>query len=121
MTDEQEKAIKRLEKRIKDNEDYKTTQVWLTDDVMATQTVLSLIKEQESEIEKYKALYKRALSDLVKADKQIALIIDEFYKKAKISTKCYLQKSVEKCLKYKNCKDCIKQYFENKVNSSEQN
>lgn len=69
MTDEQEKAIKRLEKRIKDNEDYKTTQVWLTDDVMATQTVLSLIKEQEAEIKKYKALYKRALSDLVKAEK----------------------------------------------------
>lgn len=44
-------------------------------------------------------------------DKQIDLIIDEFYKKAKISTRCYLQKSVEKCMKYKNCKDCIKQYF----------
>ena len=50
MTTEQEKAIKRLEKRIKDNEDYKTTQVWLTDDVVATQTVLSLIKDQADRI-----------------------------------------------------------------------
>ena len=46
MINEQREAINRLEKRIKDNKDYKTTQVWLTDDVVATQIVLSLIKEQ---------------------------------------------------------------------------
>lgn len=51
MTNEQREAIDRLEKRIKDNEDYKTTQVWLTDDIVATQAVLSLIKEQQEEIE----------------------------------------------------------------------
>ena len=47
MTTEQEKAIKRLEKRIKDNEDYKIMQVWLTDDVVATQEVLSMLKEKD--------------------------------------------------------------------------
>ena len=47
LSEEEKKAIERLEKRIKDNEDYKTTQVWLTDDVVATQAVLSLIKEQQ--------------------------------------------------------------------------
>ena len=40
----------------------------------AIETVLSLIKEQEEEIENYKTLYERALLDLIKADKQIYLI-----------------------------------------------
>ena len=31
LSEEEKEAIERLEKRIKDNEDYKTTQVWLTD------------------------------------------------------------------------------------------
>lgn len=52
MTKEQEKAIKRLEKRIKDNEDYKTTQVWLTDDVVAVETVLNMLKEKDADIKK---------------------------------------------------------------------
>lgn len=120
MLNEQREAIEICkEKIIKPFYDFPNpTSIELKDtEVEAIEIVLSLIKEQQAEIEKYKALYKRALSDLVKADKQIALIIDEFYKKAKIGTKCYLQKSVEKCMKYKNCKDCIKQYFANKVNS----
>ena len=88
-------------------------------------TVLSLIKEQQEKIAKYEKIYKeydcyRWVKELDKKDKQIDLIIDEFYKKAKISTKCYLQESVEECMKYKNCKECLKQYFANKVNSSEQ-
>ena len=52
MTKEQGKAIERLEKRIKDNEDYKTTQVWLTDDVSAVYTVLNMLKEKDKEIDK---------------------------------------------------------------------
>lgn len=32
MNEEEKNVIERLRKRIKDNEDYKTTQVWLTDD-----------------------------------------------------------------------------------------
>ena len=52
MTKEQEEAIERLEKRIKDNEDYKTTQVWLTDDVSAVYTVLNMLKDYVKEIEK---------------------------------------------------------------------
>lgn len=46
-------------------------------------TVSSLIKEQQEEIEKYKTLYDRALSDVVKADKQIDLMAEIFYKKFK--------------------------------------
>lgn len=51
MKKEQEKAIERLKKRIKDNEDYKTTQVWLTDDVSAVYTVLSMLKGKDKEID----------------------------------------------------------------------
>lgn len=63
MTKEQEEAIERLEKRIKDNEDYKTTQVWLTDDVSAVYTVLNMLKEKDE-------LYHKALGDLAKADRE---------------------------------------------------
>lgn len=56
MTNEQREAIDRLKKRIKDDEDYKTTQVWLTDDVVATQVVLSLIKEQQEKLAKYEKI-----------------------------------------------------------------
>ena len=69
MTKEQREAVDRLEKRIKDNKDYKTTQVWLTDDVVATQTALSLIKEQQEEIDM--------------KDKQIDLMAELVYKRFK--------------------------------------
>ena len=67
------------------------------------QTVLSMLQEQQEENKK--------------KDKIIDLIINEFYKRVKISENCYIQKSkgINDCLKYKNCKDCIKQYFERKV------
>lgn len=58
--------------------------------------------------------------ELEKKDKIIDLSVRELYKRAHISTKCYLQTNIEKCMKYKNCIECLKQYFENKVNSSEQ-
>ena len=46
-------------------------------------TVLSLIKEQQEEISKYKTLYERALSDVVKTDKQIDLMAELVYKRFK--------------------------------------
>lgn len=85
MTSEQEKAIKRLEKRIKDNEDYKTTQVWLTDDVSAVYTVLNMLKENSEEIKNYKKkntelsnqmlmLYKEQDNNAARIDKKNAEI-----------------------------------------------
>ena len=81
MTNEQREAIDRLNKfktieilygntfamHIKQ---LKTLQVDLD-------TILSLIKEQQEETDKYKTLYERALTDLVKADKQIELMADK--------------------------------------------
>lgn len=117
MTNEQRKAIEDVEEFNKkfDCGKYKKS----------IDTVLSLIKENQKEIEGLKNINRNQSKDIKKAvdytfelnkeidkkDKQIDLIIDEFYKKAKISTKCYLQESIEECMKYKNCKECLKQYF----------
>lgn len=52
---------------------------------------------------------------LKEKDKIIDLLIKELYTKAHISTRCYLQTSTEECMKYKNCYECIKKYFEKKA------
>lgn len=71
MTNEQREAIELLE-GIRDN--TWTTKYIMSSDSKKADTVLSLIKENQIETEKYKTLYERALSDLIKADKQIDLI-----------------------------------------------
>lgn len=95
MTKEQREAIKSL------NEFANTKYGAFT--AKEGQTVLNLIQEQQEENKK--------------KDKIIDLIINEFYKRVKINENCYIQKSkrIEDCLKHKNCKECIKQYFERKV------
>lgn len=145
MTKEQEEAIERLEKRIKDNEDYKTTQVWLTDDVSAVYTVLNMLKEKDVEIEELKAnnestwklnarLTHRHLSDIFKIkqkDKQIDLILDKLNENyTDVFKNNEVKGIIEIYEKIKNTsnlsgiklrKECIKQYFERQLNSSEQN
>ena len=125
MTKEQEEAIERLEKRIKDNEDYKTTQVWLTDDVSAVYTVLNMLKEKDEEIEKLKVenenvwklnanMSQRHLSDIFrikKKDKQIDLMADFIDKTGagRRAFSCTFRKN-DKCNE-NGCRYCIKQYF----------
>ena len=85
MTNEQREAIEFLEfykqhclkKEIENMDNYETIH---DGDFVSKNldTVLSLIKEQQEEIEKYKTLYDRALSDVVKADKQIDLMARAF-------------------------------------------
>ena len=140
MTKEQEEAIERLEKRIKDNKDYKTTQVWLTDDVSAVYTVLNMLKEnsaeieqkntelaeKSAEIEKYKSLYNKALEDLVKADREnienkkvIDLMVKAMNKIQDPQVCKYCDNNINLnhgyCTDAKKCKEGIKQYFESKV------
>ena len=92
LSEEEKKAIERLEKRIKDNEDYKTTQVWLTDDIVAVDTVLNLITKLQKENEE--------------KDKQIDLMAEIFYKRFK----------AELLLEYGfESEEQLKQYFERKV------
>ena len=80
MTNEQREAIEICkEKIIESFYDFPNpTSIELKDtDVEAIEIVLSLIKEQQEETDKYKTLYERALTDLVKADKQIELMADK--------------------------------------------
>lgn len=115
MTNEQREAIEICkEKIIESFYDFPNpSSIELKDtDVEAIEIVLSLIKEQEIEIEK--------------KDKQIDLMAEsiELQQYANIDTSnldlvCEKLKCNKKCELVK--KDCIKQYFEDKVNSSEQN
>ena len=127
MTKEEE-AKERLEKRIKDNEDYKTTQVWLTDDVSAVYTVLNMLKEKNKEIaclkqagETTEETYKR---ELEKKDKEIDLILDKLNENyTDVFKNNEVKGIIEIYEKIKNTsnlsgiklrKECIKQYFERK-------
>ena len=122
MTNEQRETIDRLERYlIADKINLYTTV--RTDDL---DTVLSLIKEQQEEIEGVKdkeVLIKRYFKkcDLIKQkDKQIDLMADniELQQYANIDTSdldliCESLNCNKKCELIK--KDCIKQYFERKV------
>ena len=74
MTKEQEEAIEKLRYV---NRWYDCNNYYSRYELDCIDTVLSLIKAQQEEISKYKTLYERALSDVVKADKQIDLMADE--------------------------------------------
>ena len=107
MTNEQRKAIDRLKDDIKyadmrDTVDDDCTICFIDD----LDTVLSLIKKQQEEIENTKELYDRALSDLVKADKQIDLMAELVYKRFK--AELLLEYGFEN-------EEQLKQYFERKV------
>ena len=65
MTNEQRVRVDRLERYLIGDRTNIYTKVRVND----LDTALSLIKEQQGEMEKYKSLYDRALSDVVKADK----------------------------------------------------
>ena len=103
MTTEQREAIEKLEYV---NRWYDCNNYYSRYELDCIDTVLSLIKAQQEEISKYKTLYERALSDVVKTDKQIDLMAEIFYKRFK----------AELLLEYGfESKKEIKQYFERKV------
>ena len=89
MTNEQREAIRQCELYVQakatiqlvDEIDGKLA--FKSCDTSAIDTVLSLIKAQQEEISKYKTLYERALSDVVKTDKQIDLMAELVYKRFK--------------------------------------
>ena len=83
------------------------------EDLKSLDTVLSLIKEQQEEISKYKTLYERALSDVVKADKTIDLMAEQLG-----GLTIWNSKKEEPLIL--TDKEDVKQYFEQKVKSSKQ-
>ena len=81
------------------------------------QALKNTIKSQAKQIENTKALYDRALSDLVKADKQIDLYIEELISNE--FDRC-CQECCKECEKDKDTlSSCIKQYFERKVENEQ--
>ena len=131
MTNEQREAIEICkEKIIESFYDFPNpTSIELKDtDVEAIDTVLSLIKEQEEEIAKYEKIYKeydcyRWVKELNKKDKQIDLMA-KFINKVwcdypgsifkKLKDDGFNTNECSNCVG-KVCKNCIKQYFERKV------
>ena len=120
MTNEQREAIDRLNKFKTIEILYGNTFAMHIEQLKTLQvdldTVLSLIKEQQEEISKYKTLYERALSDVVKTDKQIDLMADEIIMTKPINCTKTNEFSTKK--NYMS-KEEIKQYFERKVENVE--
>ena len=96
LSEEEKKAIKLLED-IKNNS--WTTKYIMSSDSKNADTVLSLIKEQQEEIEK--------------KDKQIDLMAEYISKRDVEEDICMKNKTnPDWCNEdYTNCQDCIKQYF----------
>ena len=124
MTTEQRKAIENLSEIVnlskeelqKENENI--TAILDYEDLKSLDTVLSLIKEQQGEIEGLKnkeVLIKRYFKkcDLIKQlTKQIDLMAEYWNTGLAMCDNC--DRIVEKYEK-NNCKDCIKQYFADKA------
>ena len=127
MTNEQREAIEYIQKQIDyfkeqikfieavDCDYYEEEYELYKNRIKQFSTVLSIIKEQQEEIEKYEKIYKeydcyRWVKELDKKDKQIDLMV-EYIDKIDVSEDICEGKTM--C--DENCKDCIKQYFERKV------
>lgn len=108
MTNEQREAIKYLKESVLI---YKNAIPKMSNTI---DTVLSLIKAQQEEISKYKTLYERALSDVVKADKQIYLMADYINKIAND----IMKKVKEDDVSHYSLNGAIMLYFKRKAESS---
>ena len=129
MTKEQEEAIETMRHWI-DFEKHNRDKINKADDLIKIQeTVLSMLKqnsveiaEKSAEIEKYKYLYQKALDNTIKADreniqlkKQIDLMAEKIHQLGSdYDDFCIDTVWNEDC--DEDCKECIKQYFERKVN-----
>ena len=109
MTKEEEKAIEIVAKYLNFNEICGTRNF-----KEALETVLNMLKEKDK-------LYHKALGDLVKADreniqlkKQIDLMAEEINETDRGYTD-YCEMKIE-C--DRNCKDCIKRYYERKATNN---
>ena len=119
MTNEQREAIDRLNKD--KNKPLACGDITIVN-IADLDTVLSLIKEQEEEIEKYEKIYKeydcyRWVKELNKKDKQIDLMANSILAREIGKNSCQFNKTCTKFEKGRDihCKHCIEQYFERKV------
>lgn len=95
---------------------YSTKKVEKTIDEESYIAIKHILSDYKRLQEEYKAVdyeCSRLERKEVEMEKIIDLIIKDLYKQAHISTRCYLQISIEECMKNKNCIECLKQYFIN--------
>lgn len=143
MTNEQREAIDKLNKDKKCSLDYEGYITIVR--VANLDTVLSLIKEQDKQIENTTENYKNLIADVSMLAKELGLeddaTIDEIYiaiktlkqkdKQIDLMAEYMIKQDIEEdiCMKnrinadlcnenYTNCKDCIKQYFERKATNN---
>ena len=116
MAKEQEEAIEYLEESILI---YKNTIPKISE---AIETLLSMLKEKDKEIEKYKYLYQKALDNTIKADReniQLKKQIDLMAEVIKIPEQTMkiesfdIKPKTKFGMRYLN-KEEVKQYFERK-------
>lgn len=111
-----EEDIKILKSIIKINNDYLKNvenQTINQKEIKAIKHILSDYKKLKEEFKAVDHECSRLEQKEVEMEKIIDLIIKDLYKQAHISTRCYLQISIEECMKNKNCIECLKQYFIN--------
>ena len=120
MTNKEREAIEYLERQIRvcnenaeicDDNNFDEEATHLREESYMLDTVLSLIKAQQEEISKYKTLYERALSDVVKTDKQIDLMAEQL-----AGLTIWNSKKGEPLIL--TDKEDVKQYFEQKVKNN---
>ena len=127
MTKEQEEAIEILKQDL----DLAKKEDVIDIDVLTgyLEIVLNLIQEQQEKIAKYEKIYKeydcyRWVKELDKKDKIIDLMADFIFQnidvEEDICNSAYI-KCKQETGQDITCINCIKQYFKDKVNSSEQN
>lgn len=132
MTKEQEETINRLEKLINIRKN-KAGQIKYDNCICSTtdiETVLNLLKEKGTEINKYKRKNKELSNQLLKIYKEQDNYNARIEKKDKVidlmakyiadidnEDICFEieNKHCDKNMDYGECEDCIKQYFERKV------
>ena len=105
MTEEQE-AIKILEYQI----NMKNEDVYTPINYEAIETVLSMLKENSAEIEQKNTELAEKNAEIERLNRQIDLMAEEINETDRGYTD-YCEMKIE-C--DRNCKDCIKQYFERK-------
>lgn len=113
MTKEQEEAIEILEGMVKSyieadecglsNNDFKH-------EIRAMQTVLSMLKEKSAEIEQKNTELAEKNAEIEKLNRQIDLMAEEINE----TDRGYIDYCQFKMVCDRNCKECIKQYFERK-------
>ena len=125
MTKEQE-VIKYIETRIKicnenadicDDNDFDEEATYLREESYMLETVLSMLKENSAEIEQKNTELAEKNAEIERLNRQKDLMAEEIEKgDIEFTEYCNF-----KIVCDRNCKECIKQYFEREVNSSEQN